>query len=306
MDAFSGPNNNGYTAGISAFNNTEDKRAGAQIGIYKNNVYDSGFTYSIGDAWTYGGRVIWTPYYDEESKGRYLLHTGIGSEWRSLNTNVSATTGFDNVRVRSRGDLRNAASTLDPNFADTGNFYAISQTVLDPEVAFQWGPLLVQAEYTTSWFRGARAAYNLPNSNLGNVFFQGGYVETLYFLTGENRDYNRQSGVFNRVVPKENFNRGRGTWGAWQIGARFDWLDLNSGTQSAAGSIVNGGNAQDMTLGLNWFFNPNARLQFNYVCSWINNAAPATFPGSVGALNGSRFTGDGPINSFGARMDFNF
>jgi hypothetical protein len=38
----------------------------------------------------------------------------------------------------------------------------------------------------------------------------------------------------------------------------------------------------------------------------VNNAAAVTYPGTVGALNGSRFTGDGTINSFGARMDFNF
>jgi hypothetical protein len=57
---------------------------------------------------------------------------------------------------------------------------------------------------------------------------------------------------------------------------------------------------------LNWFLNPSARLQFNYVCSWVNNGTATTFPGSAGALNGARFTGEGPINSFGARMDFNF
>jgi len=296
MDAFNGPNGNGYASGISAFNNTEDKRAGAQIGIYKNGLYDSGFTYSIGDAWVYGGRLIWTPYYDEESKGRYLLHTGVGSEWRTFNTGLTATQGFDNVRVRSRGLLRNAASTLDPNYTDTGNFYAVSQTVLNPEVAFQWGSLLMQAEYTASWFNGARAAQNLPNSDLGTVFMSGGYAETLYFLTGENRDYNRQSGVFGRVVPNCNFNRAQGTWGAWQLGARYSWLNCNSGGN------VNGGQEQDMTLGINWFLNPSARFQFNYVCTWINNGVSTTFPGSVGA----RFTGDGPINSFGARLDFNF
>jgi len=38
----------------------------------------------------------------------------------------------------------------------------------------------------------------------------------------------------------------------------------------------------------------------------VNNAASATFPGTLGALNGSRFVGDGTINSFGGRMDFNF
>lgn len=300
MDAFNGPNGNGYAAGISAFNNTPDKMAGWQLGIYKNGIYDSGFTYSIGNAWVYGGRLIWTPYYDEESKGRYLVHTGVGSEWRTFNTNLSATTGFDNIRVRSRGLLRNAASTLDPNFADTGNFYAVSQTVLNPEVAVQMGPWLFQSEYTAAWFNGARAAQNLPASGLGSVFMMGGYGEVLYFLTGENRDYNRQSGVFNRVVPNSNFNIAKGTWGAWQLGLRYNYLNLNSG------SFVNGGDEQDMTIGLNWFLNPSARFQFNYVCSWVTNGPSSTFPGTLGALNGSRFVGDGPINSFGARVDFNF
>jgi len=234
------------------------------------------------------------------------VHTGLGSEWRSMNSNVSDATGFTNVRVRSRGDMRNAASTIDPNFADTGNFYAVSQTLVNPELMVQWGSLIIQSEYTASWFNGAKAAQNLPGSSLGNVFFSGGYTEVLYFLTGENRDYNRQTGVFGRVIPKETFSIAKGTWGAWQVGIRYDYLDLNSGHPANGGSIVNGGNNDNMTIGVNWFLNPSARFQFNYTCSWINNQAPVTFPGTLGSLNGSRFTGDGPINSFGARMDFNF
>ena len=298
-DAFTAPNNNGYTPGVSAFNNTPDQQLGAQVGVYHNNAYDSGYTYDIGDAWTYGGRVIWTPYYDEESKGRCLVHTGFGAEYRTFNDNVSSTTGFDNIRVRSRGSLRNASSTLDPNYTDTGNFYATSQTLINPELAVQMGPFLLQSEYTASWYNGALPAKNVP-TDLGTVFFQGGYVEALYFLTGENRNYNRLQGVFGRVIPNENWNPKKGTWGAWQVGLRYDRLDLNSG------SAVNGGNTSDVTLGLNWFLNANARFQFNYVLSWVDNAPSATFPGTVGALNGSRFTGDGAISSFGARMDFNF
>jgi phosphate-selective porin OprO/OprP len=299
MDAFAGANNNGYAPGVSAFNNTEDMRAGAQIGVYKNNVYDSGFTYNIGDAWTYGGRLIWSPYYDEESKGRYMVHTGFGTEYRTFNDNVSATTGFDNVRLRSRGDLRNAAATLDPNYADTGNFYATDQVLINPELAVVWGPWLLQGEYTASWMNGARPAKNI-NTSLGTAFFEGGYLEALYFLTGENRVYNRQLGVFNRVVPKENWSPSKGTWGAWQVGVRYDTLNLNSG------AYVNGGNASDLTIGLNWFLNGNTRFQFNYVFTWVNNAPATTFPGTLGALNGARFVGDGTVQSFGARLDYNF
>ncbi|MCE9524643.1 MAG: OprO/OprP family phosphate-selective porin [Planctomycetales bacterium] len=301
MDAFNGPNNNGYTPGISVFNNSENMRLGWQFGMYKNNAYDSGFPYDIGDSnYSYGGRVIGTPYYDEASNGRYLIHTGFGSELRTFDKNPAATQAGDNVRVRSRGDLRNTSSVLDPNFADTGNFFANNQVLLNPEIAIVAGPWLIQAEYEASFFNSAAVAKG--GTSLGQVFFQGGYAEALYFLTGENRQYNRQTGVFNRVVPFENaFWAGPAGFGrgAWQLGARYDWLNLNSG-------LIHGGQSQNMTLGLNWFLNPNARFQFNYVCSWVNNTPyPAgAFPN--GSLQGSLFSGSGVINSAGMRMDFNF
>jgi phosphate-selective porin OprO/OprP len=313
MDAFAGANNNGYTPGISFFRNSENKKFNVMGGVYKNNEYDSGFTYDLGDHnWMYNVRGTWTPYYDEVSNGRYLLHLGCGSEYRTFNTNTSATQGFDNIRLRSRGVLRNASSTIDPNFADTGNFFTQSQTLIDPELAFQWGSLLIQAEWTSSFFGGAYTAQpGSPGSaSLGkNAYTQGGYVSACYFLTGESRVYNRQTGVFGRTIPLQNafFTRGTGChgWGAWQLTSRYDWLDLNTNGPTAATSL-NGGNEQDITLGINWFLNPNARFMVNGVGSWVNNAAAATAPGTTGALNGSRFTGDGTILSFGSRMDFTF
>ncbi|HEY4259426.1 MAG TPA: porin, partial [Schlesneria sp.] len=126
-DAFTGPNNNGYAPGVSFFENSADKSVGWQAGVYKNNAYDSGYTYSLGDAWMYGGRVFWTPYYDEESNGRCLIHAGISSEFRQFNNQLNGANQGANIRLRSRGDLRNAASTLTPNYADTGNFFADNQ-----------------------------------------------------------------------------------------------------------------------------------------------------------------------------------
>ena len=330
MDCFTGPNNNGYTPGISAFNMSANKRLAWELGVYKNQYYDSGFPYSIGtNALSYGGRVTCTPYYDEPSDGRYLLHLGAGGEYRTMNTELPANQNGDNVRLRDRGEARNASSTLDPNFADTGNFYAKSQGVLVPEMAFQWGPALIQAEWCALYFNNAQTTQNamyagaaIPanyiahtGQSLGNVFYQGGYIQALYFLTGENRQYNRQSGVFNRVVPFENWSLTRGAgccgWGAWQVGLRFDWLDLNSG-------YVRGGNVQDVTVGLNWFLNPNARFQVNYVCAYYNNnggtsplvtttnTAAGLANNNVGFLQGSLFTGDAVVNILAARMDFNW
>lgn len=304
MDAFNGANNNGYAPGISIYNMTENKKAALALGAYKNNVYDSGYPYDIGNGnFTYGGRGTWTPYYDEPTEGRYLVHLGFGGEYRVFDQQPLANTDGTNVRIRTRGDLRNTSSTLDPNYTDTGNFYAESQTVLCPEAVVQWGSLLLQAEWEKAYMGGAAARKG--GTGLGNVNFQGGYVEALYFLTGENRAYNRQQGVFGRVVPIENahFTRGVGMVGkgAWQVGLRYDWMNLNSG-------LVQGGDVQNMTLGLNWFLNPNARFQFNYIYTNFDNAAlvPAGFLGTVGSLSGARFAGTGAQNSLGMRMDFNF
>lgn len=299
MDAFSGPNNNGYAPGISFFNNTPDKNAGLQMGVYKNNAYDSGFAYDIGNAWTAGARGIWTPYYDEESKGRYLVHLGLGTEYRTFNSSLSPQNNGTNIRIRSRGDLRNASSTLDPNYADTGNFYTDSQILLDPEFVVQWGPLLLRTEYAASWLQGARP-FKGSAVNLGDhVFMSGGYAEALYFLTGENRDYNRVSGVFNRVVPNHNLKVSECCYGAWQVGARYDYLNLNA-------KGINGGQNQAATFGVNWFLNPNLRFQANYVLSWVNNAGPSSLVATNGALVGSKFVGDGLIQSVGTRMDWTY
>lgn len=299
MDAFNGANNNGYAPGISFYDVTENKMATWQVGAYNNNVYNSGYSYNIGNQWMYGGRATWTPYYDECSKGRYMVHTGLGVQYRQFNTDPTLGSGFDNVRVRSRGVLRNAASTLDPNFADTGNFYSTGQTLLNPEVAVVWDRWFFQGEFSQNFFYGARSNKGAagPN-NFGTAMMSGGYVEALYFLTGEYKEYNRTYGSFGRVVPVENFNVKKETCGGWQVGGRYDWLDLNS-------KGIQGGIESDWTLGLNWFLNPHARIQFNYVFTEVSNQGFYA-QGPLGSLVGSRFQGDGLIQSVGTRMDFNF
>ena len=304
MDVFAGPNNNGYAPGVSVFNNTPDKNAGLQLGVYKNNAYDSGYTFNLGNSFTYGGRAIWTPYYDEQSEGRYLVHTGFATEYRSFNTDLAITQLGQNVRLRTRGDLRIDSATLTPNYGDTGNFFAQGQTLIDPEIAVVWGPWTLQAEYNAGWFNGARTTQLKDGQVLNNVMFNGGYAEALYFLTGENKSYNRQGGFFNQVVPKNNFNLSEGKYGAWQVGARYDWMDLNSG-------LITGGRNQNGTLGLNWFLNPNIRFQFNTVFSYINNKVEPIIPGPAGSLEtgtlrGSKFIGDGLIVMVGTRMDISF
>src|SRR6185369_907109 len=68
----------------------------------------------------------------------------------------------------------------------------------------------------------------------GTPFFQGGYIQCGYFLTGEHEVYDRRRGTFDRVIPYENAFCVRTCdghckgWGAWQVLARYNAIDLNS------------------------------------------------------------------------------
>ena len=77
--------------------------------------------------------------------------------------------------------------------------------------------------------------------------------------------WNRERSVLGRPKPFENFfsvrdcecqvHRGKG---AWQLAARYSYADFND-------ADIVGGQATSYTLGLNWYWNPYARWQFNYI-----------------------------------------
>jgi phosphate-selective porin OprO/OprP len=71
--------------------------------------------------------------------------------------------------------------------------------------------------------------------------------------------------------------------GAWQAGVRYSWIDLTD-------KGLNGGTAQDLTFGLNWYLNPNLKIQWNYSVAERDLDGPS----------------DGYIHGFGMRTAFDF
>ena len=83
--------------------------------------------------------------------------------------------------------------------------------------------------------------------------------------------WNRNTGTLGRPEPFENFflvdrcSGGKGTgWGAWQVAARYSYADFND-------EDILGGKGESVTLGLNWLWNANTRLQFNYISGEIRD-----------------------------------
>lgn len=138
-------------------------------------------------------------------------------------------------------------------------------TLLGLEGLVNLGALQICGEWMQSW---------CERNALEDLQFHGGYIYASYFLTGEHIPWERESGTLGRVKPFENFflvdtcdDGVRGGWGAWQIAARLSQGDLSD-------DGVLGGVGHSVTAGVNWHWNPNARVQFNYVYGKIDEHVP--------------------------------
>ena len=110
-----------------------------------------------------------------------------------------------------------------------------------------WGPFHAQGELITSMI-------NTEISGKANLW--GCYVQGGWFLTGENRPYNREEGLFGRVRPKRSFSFTEYGLGGLELALRFSYIDLND-------RYIDGGLMSILMGGLNWHLNFNTRLEFN-------------------------------------------
>ncbi|MFO0949264.1 MAG: porin [Planctomycetota bacterium] len=226
--------------GIALYNCTEDQRMTWTTGIFIDSIsdaiqerIDSNMGYRI------SGRVTWLPYYDEPSKGRYLVHTGAG---------VLHTNDFDDrTRFRTRPQIHEG-----PFLLDTGVFDSPSYTTGNLEFATVLGPFCLQSEAFLC---------NVQRGDVDPAMLYGSYVYGTYCLTGENRNYERfgQHGAqFARFVPFNHVYWVPGAWslGAWEIKARWSWLGLNE---------VDAGQYNDFTIGFNWYWSDRVRILFDWI-----------------------------------------
>jgi phosphate-selective porin OprO/OprP len=174
------------------------------------------------------GRFTLAPLHE---RGR-LLHLGISSFYRGVR-------GKNRYRLRSRPE-----SSLAPYLLNTGQLADVDDAAaFAVEVAGAIGPVSIQGEYLRTWL--------WRDDGRRDPSFVGAYVEASWFPTGESRPYDVRRGVFGRIRPRRRF-------GAVQLAVRWSRLDL-------VDSGIEGGEADDLTLGLNWYLSPNLRILFNFV-----------------------------------------
>lgn len=244
--------------GLAIFDTAADKKILWQAGVYRDSD-DFGEGFSNDENYNLSARLVGVPYYENE--GEKVLHVGMGysHQFREDFT----------LRYRQTPESHLADRIVDTQTPAGIDIPTQDVDVINPEIALVWGPAAFQAEYLHSFVNGDGAS---------DRSFWGTYAEVSYFLTGEQRHYELGKGRFGRVAPKQNFSTRKGEWGAWQVAARFSYLDLNSGS-------VMGGEVWDVTAGVNWYPFPNARVMLNYIHSSVTDRLTAPDPSVDGGAD---------------------
>ncbi|MEG3192646.1 porin [Lysobacter sp. D1-1-M9] len=155
------------------------------------------------------------------------LHFGVSGSTENANKN-SANMRASVAYAGRRGPSQTIATTT----GASGD----SVDTVGLEFAGAFGPAYFQSEY-------ARASFGAPLG--GDQDVDTFYVMGSWMLTGEHKPYKSGTGVFGS--PKGQ--------GMWELTARYDSIENNDIADLEVRST---------TVGMNYYFNPNVRLMFNY------------------------------------------
>lgn len=188
-----------------------------QLGVYEaQNREDDGDTYAV------TGRLAVLPWNTDTG----FFHMGMSGSYRDYDG--------EEFEIKESGEIHTADNIIRSDEIDTDHLL-----LYGVETAFGVGPFSLQAEYLLADVKAIERD--------DDASFDGYYVAASYFLSGERRRFKK--GAWGGVTPLSDF-------GAWELVARYSYLDAVSNGQGNA--------AETYTGGINWHLNSNVRLMAAY------------------------------------------
>lgn len=260
--------------GIGFYDHAEDLNTTWALSYFRTGQDQFGSSLSTNGGNGISGRLTHLLWYDDECGDNYL-HVGGGYYLNSPPRDAVRFRSVPELFVGEFAPLPGTGGTANqllpgiflgtPFFVDTAPLLNIDHVhTFGTEALWVAGPLSVQAEGMTAM---------VDHRDLPMATLYGGYFTLGYFLTGEHRPYDRANGAVDRVLPYNDFGRGKG-WGAWELTTRLSYIDLTDGH-------INGGDMENLTSGVNWYINPYCKCVFNHVFSWTQ-AGIAPNPAAAG------------------------
>jgi phosphate-selective porin OprO and OprP len=263
-----------------------DKRLAYQAAVV-NGLIDGGNSPASGvnqeGDLTVAGRLFATPFIN--NKDSVFKGLGFGAGGATGNYRGAASNSLLNsYRTDGQQTFFQYRSNATPTLANTtvanGNAFVIS-----PQAYFYSGPLGILAEYfTSSSDISIGSGPTLNQKKIKNTAYN---LSVGYVLTGEDSS-------FKGVTPKTNFNPTAGTWGAFEVVARFANVDIDNAAFTdpdgggAATSLAAANNATEVNtygLGLNWYLSKSVRVNLNVFKNDFKLAPGNTVPATGNALS---------------------
>jgi len=164
----------------------------------------------------------------------YLLHIGGYASWRKAHQEQ------DLFRYSARSLLRSGE-----RFVDTGDI-ANKELLFGYELAGSIGSVSLESQCAV-----VRAS--VPSVLESHSYINGCYLAGIWNITGEMRNYG-DGGFSLQKVERPVFEGGPGTW---QVGLRFETVDMSDG-------VIQGGGQDTWTFSLNWYLNDQFWISGNY------------------------------------------
>ena len=222
----------GYQVGI--FNGTSDSEAGRDLDLTDDKSFD--------------GRIFTVPFKTSDIDGLKGLGFGLAGTYAHENNE-----SLSNVSYKTAGRSTYFTYNSDAKVVGRGAHWRI-----DPQLYWYWGPFGLMGEYVVSKQTVEGTAGGATRADYDA---KGWFLQTSWVLTGEDNTY-------KSVVPINNFDPLQGRWGAFEIAARVANTDVQNDPleeKVTTFTLAKGTtNAWAYTAGLNWYFNKNVKLQFNY------------------------------------------
>lgn len=224
------------------------------LGLFGSGV---AFERNITEGFSVAGRGTVAPYQTEDA----FVHLGAAVNFRR-NDKDQALDAYLPLRLRTREGMR----VIDARLVGRDDLEGVSDfTRYGLEFAAGRGSWWMQSEYIKVDLNldPSRAMnpgdFRLPEG-VTSITQDGWYFYTGYYLTGEKKQYRAMGGDFGNVRPNNNFNPGKGTWGAFELAFGYSVADSLEHTRPGRGQKL-----EKYVLGLNWFLTPEAMFKFNVI-----------------------------------------
>ncbi len=273
-----------------------------QTGIYGAPVGE--VTDYLQDQNAFSARFTVAPINREVNGVHQVIH--LGASYRHRDEAEDLRAGPNSIGEFTDEPFRYRARGADLHLADrfvgtpfTGN----ADDLFNLEAAFIWGSFSMQGEYANLSVDSASGTQLGLNTVNPDPTYNGWYVDASWFVTGETRNYEADTGEIGR--PKVKHPVEDHGWGAWQIAGRYDVLELSDKNNVLVGwSAVDQaklaacticGDQQTWLIGVNWWLNDYTRLALNVTQSKITGGNPLNATGVAGANknDGANITGVG-------------